>query len=55
MSKQRTEGLRYETCVVCGRRWIVSKLAVAPKSGYVCPGCDGRRKRKENEKLSVGN
>lgn len=55
MSKQRTEGLRHETCVVCGRRWIVSKLAVVPESGYVCPGCDGRRKRKENEKLSAGN
>lgn len=46
MNKQKIEGIRYETCVVCGRRWIVSRLAVVPKSGYVCPGCAGRKKRR---------
>ena len=30
---------RYETCRECGKKWNVSKLAVVPMNGYLCPRC----------------
>jgi len=34
--------LRYEVCRCCGQRWNVSRLAVVPAGGYVCPHCRGK-------------
>lgn len=45
-------------CVGCGQVWNISVLQKIPKSGYVCPHCEGKRiregkewKKKEVEKL----
>lgn len=35
-------GARYETCRECGLEWNVSKQAVIPWSGYLCPVCRGK-------------
>lgn len=33
---------RYEICRECGKDWNVSRQAVIPKSGYLCPKCWSR-------------
>lgn len=34
--------LRYETCMVCGKSWNVSRELQVPKSGYICPHCQSK-------------
>lgn len=39
---------RYATCIDCGNRWNISRDAVVPFFGYVCPKCERARKRRAN-------
>jgi len=40
---------RVEICKECGKDWIVSRFAVIPINGYLCPVC-WRRQRNEEYK-----
>lgn len=41
---------RIETCVICGREWNVSRKLRLPREGYICPGCDGRAKERQEQR-----
>ena len=47
-SRTRTDGVnrRYEKCRECGKVWNVSKNAVLPINGYLCPKCWGKYGRR---------
>lgn len=44
---------RYETCRECGQEWNVSKTAIIPHNGYICPRCR-RNEKKEAQTRENG-
>ncbi len=43
-------GGRYETCVVCGLSWNVSKDQRIRYPGYICPHCTGKERSLRHER-----
>lgn len=44
--------LRYEICRECGLDWNVSKNAVIPAKGYLCPRCSQKSGNAKHKKMS---